>query len=51
MNGQLLSPEFRGLNTQTLAQKGYRGTFTHKAGFTGILESKDDVVKLCLASI
>lgn len=51
MNGQLLSPEFRGLTTQTLAEKGFTGTFTHKAGFTGILEGKDDAVKLCLASL
>ncbi|MBQ8750489.1 MAG: MYG1 family protein [Alphaproteobacteria bacterium] len=51
MNGQLLNPEFRGLTPETLAQKGYRGTFTHKAGFTGILESKEEAIKLCLTSL
>ena len=51
LNGQLITPELRGLTTQTLAEKGYKGTFTHIAGFTGILETKDDAVNVCLASL
>lgn len=51
MNGQLLKPELRGLNAETLAQKGYNGRFTHVGGFTGILETKEEAIRICLESI
>jgi uncharacterized UPF0160 family protein len=51
MNGQLIRSDLRGLNSETLAQNGYKGTFTHIAGFTGILETKEDVIRLCLESL
>lgn len=51
LNQQLISSELRGLNREMLAQNGYKGTFTHVGGFTGLLDTKEEVINLCLASL